>query len=70
MEILENVISFTGQSGLEVRGRAVRLTPHNVVFDIAGTEVELRVSENLPDFKITAGGHALFEGKEIGRAHV
>jgi extracellular factor (EF) 3-hydroxypalmitic acid methyl ester biosynthesis protein len=54
--------------GTELRASLVRLTRHQAVFEIYNTEIALRVSEVLTNFKVLIGSTPVFSGRGVIRS--
>jgi extracellular factor (EF) 3-hydroxypalmitic acid methyl ester biosynthesis protein len=60
-------VRFTNSTGTQLEGTAERLTRFEVVFDVFGPLVPLRLSEALESFTITIQGRTLYEGRATVR---
>lgn len=60
-------VRFTTAAGTQLEGTAERLTRFEVVFDVFGPLVPLRLSEALEAFTITIQGRTLYEGRATVR---
>lgn len=70
---MENVVvnasqvSFLNGLGSESRGTLLRLSRHGAAFELPGSEVVLRTSEALREFKIFAGERVVYSGRAVVR---
>lgn len=58
-------VKFTTSQGVEMQSTPVRLAPQEIVFEIPGPVVGLRVSEVLTDFKVLLPEQCLFSGVAV-----
>jgi extracellular factor (EF) 3-hydroxypalmitic acid methyl ester biosynthesis protein len=61
----ESLVVFQTNQGLEVRATALRLTKHQVVFEVCAPSVILRTSEVLADFTIVINGLLVYAGRAV-----
>ena len=65
--VKESFVEFRTNQGVELRARFVRLTRHQIVFELYNPHATLRLSEALGDFGITIQDRLCYSGKGIIR---
>src|SRR5262249_31068305 len=63
--IKDSLVSFQTSQGFELRGSLLRLNRYQIAFELYNSQVVLRSSEILSDFRIVVADQVLYRGNAL-----
>src|SRR2546425_7745073 len=61
----DTLVTCQNHQGFEIRATLVRITRHLAVFEIYNSQLVLRLSEVLSDFRVLVGGRPVYLGRAV-----